>query len=201
MVEPGQHLAIRGRTGSGKSSLITTILRILPTSSGTITIDSVNVKDVPLSTLRQHIITIPQDFIHLPGSVRFNLDPFQRNNEMDIETALQKVGLWGTFSTREGLETTLTPDVVSGGQLKLLALARAVLQHTAQPSALLLLDEVTSNLDFETESMFFQILKEVFGGCTVISVAHRQQAIDAADSVVVMENGRINPATGSDVSS
>jgi ABC-type multidrug transport system fused ATPase/permease subunit len=176
---------------SGKSSLLAAILRLLPEMSGLVQIDSVDTSDIDLSTLRRRIISIPQDFIHLPGSVRLNLDPFQQCADTQIESTLRQVKLWHKIASEHDLDAEFDPLQFSTGEKQLLSIARALLQREAQGTALVLMDEATSSLDGESEALIHRLLVEGFGGCTVINIAHRPASMQMADVVVSMEGGKI----------
>jgi ATP-binding cassette subfamily C (CFTR/MRP) protein 1 len=176
---------------SGKSTLLGAILRMIPETTGKIVIDSVDASQVDLWTLRRRLITIPQDFVHLPGSMRFNLDPFQQCSDNQIESSLKKVNLWSRFDPRNDLNSEFDSERFSSGEKQLLSLARAILQREAQQTALVLMDEATSSLDDDIEELVHKLLREEFKDCTVISIAHRAASIQRADLVVMMDGGRI----------
>lgn len=165
----GQRIGICGRTGSGKSSLLLTFLRLLELSSGSITIDGLDIANIPLQRLRSSITTVAQDPLLLPISIRKNLDLHGTATDESIIVALRKVCLWDMISERGGLDAILLKDSVSQGQLQLIALARALLQTTM----ILLLDEATSNLDSATDQIMQKVIQDEFRSCTVIAIAHR----------------------------
>ena len=168
-ISAGQKIGICGRTGSGKSSLLLAILRLMELSSGSITIDGVNITDVSLQKLRSSITTVAQDPLLLPVSIRRNLNLNSTVTDESMISALRKVCLWDMVSERGGLDAVLTKDSLSHGQLQLLTLARALLQT----SKIVLLDEATSNLDHETDQIIQAVIRENFAACTVIAIAHR----------------------------
>jgi ATP-binding cassette, subfamily C (CFTR/MRP), member 1 len=176
---------------SGKSSLFGAILRLLPTIDGEIYIDSIPTSQVDLWTLRRHIVSIPQDFVHVPGSMRFNMDPFLQCTDQQIQGVLSELKLWDKINDNGGLEAEFDHTQLSAGEKQLLSFARAVLQYRAQRMALILMDEATSSLDNETEALIHELITNEFKDSTVISVAHRQASIRRADVVVYMENGEI----------
>lgn len=190
-IQPGQKFTLCGRTGSGKSSLMSTLLRILPVAEGSISIDSIPIDKVPLSTLRRRLITIPQDPVLLPGTVRLNLDPFHYQQDSEIIAALKKVGLWTLIEDRGGLDAEKENVTLSKGQQQLFAVARALVQRQAQSSAVVLLDEAMSSVDSNTERVMDTVLRDEFSMCTVICIAHRTETILGADVVAVLENGRV----------
>ncbi|KAL2880163.1 hypothetical protein SGCOL_004548 [Colletotrichum sp. CLE4] len=201
-VSPGQQLIVCGRTGSGKSTMLLTLLRLLDTDAGSIKVDGVDLRLVPRSLIRQKcFITVSQDsFILGHASLRFNLDPSTSLPDETIIPALERVGLLSHFHLRDtpsGEETRNTLDSplsslpqMSTGQSQLFALARALVQlqsinHSSNPSAngterqdvmpILLLDEATSSLDTKAESAVRDIIHQEFTekGHTVIAITHR----------------------------
>ena len=171
---------------SGKSSLLLTLLHLFNLTSGTITIDSCDASLIPRATLRHRITTIPQDAFFLPGSVRYNLDPYARRPDDIIIAALQRVGLWVLIETGAGLDTLVSEWPLSHGQKQLLCLAQAIVSQ----SSIVLLDEATSSVDAATEELVNHILAEDFRHCTILAVAHRLNTIVGFDKVIVMEGGK-----------
>ncbi|EXL76825.1 hypothetical protein FOPG_08508 [Fusarium oxysporum f. sp. conglutinans race 2 54008] len=187
-VEAGQKVCICGRTGSGKSSLILSILRLLELQSGRIHIDGKDLASLSRQHIRSQITTIPQDPVSLSGTVRQNLDPeaLIQADEILIE-ALRKTTLWATIDTRGGLDADLSELGFSVGQRQLFCLARAFLSH----SKIVLLDEPTSSVDNATDKDVRRIIREVMQGRTVIEVTHRLDYVTDFDLAVVMKDGRI----------
>jgi ATP-binding cassette subfamily C (CFTR/MRP) protein 1 len=179
IIAPGEKVGICGRTGSGKSSLLMTLLRLLDMSAGTIVIDGEDLRTVPRAVIRSRMITIPQDPFLLKGSVRINADLSGTVEEKVIIRALKKVGLWELLEGRGGLEVDLIEQPLSQGQQQLFCLARALVQkEKAKESGerelrVLILDEATSNVDGKTDELMQRVLREEFGACTIVVVAHR----------------------------
>ncbi|OTB09170.1 hypothetical protein M426DRAFT_7187 [Hypoxylon sp. CI-4A] len=190
-VQPGQKIGICGRTGSGKSSLVATIARLLEIESGVISIDDTDIATVPRETIRQRLISLPQDPLILAGSVRLNVDPEGQATDEQVSAALNLVGLGDVVESRGGILADITANSLSRGQQQLLALARAVVKRQVCGSTILLLDEATSNVDADTDAILQRILRESFAGCTRITVAHRIDTIMDSDLIVVMDSGSI----------
>ncbi|KFY10231.1 hypothetical protein V491_07753 [Pseudogymnoascus sp. VKM F-3775] len=186
-IKAGEKIGICGRTGSGKSSLILAILRLLSIRSGSITIDSVDISSIPRAAVRSRITTIPQDPVFLPSSIRSNLDPHCCSNDEAITTALFRVGLWTVVETHGGLNTDIAQLPLSHGQKQMLCLARAMLAK----STILILDEATSSMDVEMEGLLRDILTKEFRNYTVLAVAHRIDMIAGFDKILVMDGGRV----------
>ncbi|KAK4444931.1 ABC multidrug transporter [Podospora aff. communis PSN243] len=189
-IEPGQKVGICGRTGSGKSSLIATLARLLEIDSGVILVDGFDLATIPRETIRERILFIPQDPLILTGlSIRMNVDPSGTKLDAVLIAALQRVGLWdGLLCDRSrGLDAELTAASLSKGQQQLLALARALVLKDWKK--IVLLDEATSNVDGDTAAVVQRVVGEEFEGRTVIVVAHRLETIMDSDTIVVMEDG------------
>ncbi|KAE9378324.1 putative multidrug resistance protein [Stipitochalara longipes BDJ] len=187
-IKPGEKIGICGRTGSGKSSLLSVLLRILDMESGTITIDGVNLQVLPREIIRSRLVTIPQDPFILSGSVRLNADPTSSTSDELIIAALTKVGLWSILSERGGLDAEMTANPLSQGEQQIFCLARAMLKTQGR---ILVLDEATSNVDAETDQLMQRLIREEFKGYTIITVAHRLDTILDSDRIVVLEAGRV----------
>jgi len=198
--------AIIGRTGSGKSSLVSALMCLLPLSSGSVVIDDVPHTSVPLQHLRSQVACIPQQPYILAGSVRRSLDPGSNLSDANLCAALKRVKLWDVFTSkvRSGsekavLDESISPETLSLGQTQLLVLARTLLRHPRP--RILVLDEVTSSLDEFNDGLLQQCIREDFiqKGCTVIAVTHRVKGIMDFDQVVVLGAGKIqeigNPNT------
>ncbi|KAL5086662.1 hypothetical protein Trisim1_008747 [Trichoderma cf. simile WF8] len=186
-VTPGMQIGVCGRTGSGKSSLILSILRMNDIVDGSITIDGQDLSLMPRDTIRRNIAVLPQDPVLLEGSLRFNLDPFGEHSDTEITSALADVDLGHLCETPDALDAALETDKLSAGQKQLLCIARALMSR----SKFLMLDEATSAVDRETEDKIVKLVHEKFGGCTVIAVAHRLRTLLEFDWILVMEQGQI----------
>jgi ATP-binding cassette, subfamily C (CFTR/MRP), member 1 len=190
-IPAGQKVGLVGRSGSGKSSFVTTLSRMLEIVHGTITIDGVDLTRIPREQVRQCLNVIPQDPLFLSGTIRANLDPFSlaRADSVLIST-LQTVGLWTIISHAGGLDVPLDPEnLFSHGQRQLFCLARAIIGQSQ--SRILILDETTASVDLQTDNTMQCIIRDKFKECTIIAVAHRLGTIRDFDRVVVLDEGRI----------
>jgi ABC-type multidrug transport system fused ATPase/permease subunit len=191
-IESGEKLAICGRTGSGKSSLIAALLRMLELSSGTITLDRVDIAHVARKVIRDKFNTLTQDPVFLHGTIRENLDIHaEEPSDSALEQALQAVGIRNTLLSdgKQGLEEPLLAEKLSHGTKQLFCLARAIVASKQRP--VLLLDEITSHVDGVSEDFMRAVIQEHFHGKTVIEVVHKLDAILDFDHVVVLDRGSI----------
>jgi ATP-binding cassette subfamily B multidrug efflux pump len=191
MAEPGQTVAILGATGSGKSSLIHLIPRFYDVKEGRVTLDGVDVREIPLDALRAQIGIVLQEAVLFSGSVRDNIR-YGRPDATDEEVvAAAKAAQAHDFIVAfpEGYDTVLGQRGVnlSGGQKQRIAIARALL---VRPKVLIL-DDSTSSVDVETEAKIETALEELMADCTTFVVAQRISTVLNADKIVVLERGQV----------
>ena len=183
-VEGGEKVGIVGRTGSGKSSIVQALFRIVELQRGAIYIDGVNIVGVGLSKLRSAMTLIPQDPLLFKGTMQNNLDPFAKVAIDKLNATLASVGL-GTFT--HASEIAEGGSNISSGERQLVCIARAALASTR----ILLMDEATSAVDQVTDETIHRLLRAQFSHCTILTIAHRLDTIMASDRVLVLEDGRL----------
>lgn len=190
---------------SGKSTLLSVLLRLLDHKAGTIRIDDIDIATVPRNILRSRLISIPQDPVPvLPGySIRSNLDPNETAADTTILSAIEKVGLLELVESRGGLYAEdFSAQPLSQGEQKLLALARALISKRTRDLAttgggglggILLLDEFTGATDAETERSMLKVIDEEFSGYTVIQITHQIDVVrNMSDRILTLTSGRLN---------
>ncbi|KAH6995503.1 ABC transporter [Ilyonectria sp. MPI-CAGE-AT-0026] len=186
-IQPGQKVAICGRTGSGKSSLTLCLLRLMDLDSGSIAIDGVNLTRLSHEYVRNKLVALPQQVFIMDASVRLNADPSETVGDEEIISALQRVQLWPKIEKRGGLDTVVDDNFFSQGEGQLLVFARAMLRK----SKVLILDEFTSSLDQTTSQIVEELLVSFFNDWTIIAVTHKLDSVLTFDRVAVLERGRL----------
>jgi len=190
-IEPGQSVGIVGPSGSGKSTLLRLLLRAYDVTSGSVSVDGVDVRDATLSSLRDATAIVPQDTVLFNDTLRHNLRYGRVDaTEAEVLEAASAARLDKTLALMpDGLDTMVGERGVklSGGEKQRVAIARAFLRAPR----LLLADEATSALDTATEVGILQSLQDVARGRTAVFVAHRLSTVRSCDRIVVMENGMI----------
>ncbi|XP_070617234.1 ATP-binding cassette sub-family C member 6 [Erythrolamprus reginae] len=189
-IKPQEKVGIVGRTGAGKSSLVMGLLRLVEASDGEIVIDGINIAKMGLHNLRSKITIVPQDPVLFGGSLRENLDPLNRCSDEDIWTALEQTQLKTFVSDLPGqmdYECSEGGGDLSVGQQQLICLARGLLRR----AKILILDEATAVVDLETDLQIQATIRSHFKECTVLTIAHRLNAMMEFDRILVMENGQV----------
>ena len=174
-IRSGSKVGIVGRTGAGKTTLITSLYRTFEDYKGEIIIDGVEIRSLGLKVLRQAMTIIPQDPYLFEDTLRNNIDPMSEFSDEEIEAILVDVDLWKKFVMFDGIETKIEKEGsnLSQGEKQLLCLARALLFK----KKVVLMDEATSNIDLKTEMTIQSLIKKRFVESTVLVIAHRLNTI------------------------
>jgi ABC-type multidrug transport system fused ATPase/permease subunit len=189
-VKKNQTLAIVGETGSGKTTIVNLLSRFYPIQKGAISIDGINVTDIPYSILRSNIAMVMQDVFLFSRTVAENVSLDEDCDEQKLNRALQ-TSHCNKFV--QGLKNGSREKVMergatfSAGERQLLAFARALYFDPA----ILVLDEATSNIDTETERLIQDATTQLIRGRTSLIIAHRLSTIKSADTILVLEHGKI----------
>ena len=187
--EGGEKIGIVGRTGSGKSSMVLAMARIIEPKSGIITIDDINTQQINLDFLREHLSIVPQDPFLFEGTLRDNIDPLKKYSDEQILKVLNDFCLFNELNNKEKLEYEIKENGknLSPGQKQLICFARAVIKN----NKIVILDEATSSLDYETERTIKINMEKYFKNCTLIMITHHISMVKDYKNIIVIDKGEI----------
>ena len=190
-VKAGEIVAFVGKSGSGKTTLVNLLARFFNTDEGTVTVNGVNIKNIPLGTYRNKFAIVPQETFLFGGTIKENISFGKEVTDEEIITAAKMANAYNFI--QEDLPNKFETEVgergalLSGGQKQRIAIARALIKNPE----IMILDEATSALDSESEKLVQDALDSLMEGRTTFVIAHRLSTIVRADKIVVMDNGEI----------
>ena len=184
-----EKIGIIGRTGSGKSSIVLAIARIIEPKSGNILIDGINSQKINLDFLREHLSIVPQDPFIFEGTLRDNIDPLKKYSDEKILNILEDFCLFNDLKKNEKLNYEILENGknLSPGQKQLICFARAVIKN----NKIVILDEATSSLDYETENTIKKNMDKYFQNCTLIMITHHISMVKDFKNIIVIDKGEI----------
>ena len=190
-VKAGEIVAFVGKSGSGKTTLVNLLARFFNTDEGSVTVNGVNIKNIPLGIYRNKFAIVPQETFLFGGTIKENISFGKEVSDEEIITAAKMANAYNFI--QEDLPNKFETEVgergalLSGGQKQRIAIARALIKNPE----IMILDEATSALDSESEKLVQDALDSLMQGRTTFVIAHRLSTIVRADKIVVMDNGEI----------
>ncbi|MCQ2817998.1 MAG: ATP-binding cassette domain-containing protein [archaeon] len=189
-INPGEKLGIVGRTGSGKSTIVLGLARIIEPYSGHILIDGVDISELSLKDLRRNLTIVSQDPFIIEGTIKENLDPLNKFNENKLLSVMDDFCLLKNISDKKKrINYKIIQDAkdLSVGEKQLICFARAALMN----NSIVILDEATANMDSETEKIMKKNMEKYFKGKTMIIIAHHIQMVTECNRIAVIDNHSI----------
>lgn len=206
-IAPMEKIGICGRTGAGKSSIMTALYRISELDGGSITIDDIDISTIGLKDLRSHLSIIPQDPVLFNGTIRSNLDPFGQQDDEVLWESLRRSGILTAEEVAKA--KSISKDSISDevelpkfhlyqpvedegenfslGERQLISFARALVRN----AKIIILDEATSSVDYGTDDKIQTTIADEFKQCTILCIAHRLKTIINYDKILVMDKGSV----------
>ena len=188
----GDKICVVGRTGSGKSTIILGLFRLIEASEGTIYINNMDIKNLPLKILRRHLGIVPQEPKIFSGTLKFNLDPLEKYSDFEINNAIREVGLFKLMKEngrdiRKKLNMRLRENGgnLSLGEKQLICMARIFLRK----NKIVVMDEATANIDNKTDIFIQNAVDRIFKNSTLITIAHKIPDLDKYNKIMVLDNG------------
>jgi ABC-type multidrug transport system fused ATPase/permease subunit len=188
LIEPNKKIGICGRTGSGKSTITLCLFRILESITGKILIDDIDISKIGLDKLRSSLTIIPQDPCLFQGTLKYNIDPLNKYSNEEILNVFQKIGFDYIINKNPkgfNMEVAEGGTNLSVGEKQLICISRAILRKTK----IIIMDEATANIDYETESIIQKAIGEIMNDATIITIAHRIKTIIKYDKILVLDKG------------
>ncbi len=189
-INPGEHVAFVGPTGSGKTTIIRLLCRLYEPQSGQILIDDIDIKDIPIATLRNMLGVVLQDTFIFSGNVADNLKLNSNLDNLELENLCYELGLYNLLKKLpEGLNTSLRErgGNLSSGERQLLSVARVAIRNPV----VLIMDEATAFMDPSTEATLQKDLERILSKRTALVIAHRLATIESSDKILVLKGGAL----------
>jgi ABC-type multidrug transport system fused ATPase/permease subunit len=188
-INSGDKVGIVGRTGSGKSSMVLALARILEPKNGIINIDEIDLQNIDLDFLRQSLSIVPQETFIIEGTLRDNIDPLNKYTDEEIIKILNDFALFTNMDKKAKLNFYIKEGGknLSNGQKQLICFARALIKG----NKIMILDEATSSLDIETEKIIQENMEKYLENVTMIMITHHIHMVKNFKKIIVIEQGRI----------
>ena len=190
----GEKICVVGRTGSGKSTIILALFRLIETNKGKILINGKNIRDCPLKILRRNLGIVPQEPKIFSGTLKFNLDPLRKYSDFELNNAIREVGLFQLMKEngrdiRKKLNMKLKENGgnLSLGEKQLICLARIFLRK----NKIVVMDEATSNIDNKTDNLIQNAVDKIFKNSTLITIAHKIPDLNKYNRIMVLDSGHL----------
>ena len=188
-INTGEKIGIVGRSGSGKSSLINALSRIIEPKKGKILINGLDIKNINLNTLRQKISILPQESFLIETNLRDNIDPLLMNNDEDILKIVEDLSILKNMEKNKKLnfEIKENGNNLSTGEKKLICFARTIIKK----NKIVIMDDVTSSLDDESKKIINENISKYFKNCTLIMITNQFEMLKKCQRIIVIDNGKI----------